>query len=462
MSFLNLEFLCCQFIYSLTKHCFHRGARAVDSPVLPGLLTSQLSGEPDSNLCSSKPSPSSPSAGTQVQEDDDEDDDILPPSPVPVSSQPRQAKCHPKNQQQTLLTKNFKCRRTPVTLSRSSAFVTMAIGSPVQGSLRTLRNIEEIASSTVPDKVDDSSNLNNDNVSKEVKEVRMLLELPQIKILNCSNENIFIHFQVSIGDCSLGTSPSKSKSMRQIHFESDSGSNQSVVMESPSSFLSEPNRGFDNSIQKPTVSRPAEPSEEADDGIEFVEEVKRRVRQDSNSPQSSVAISAAQPRRDEADSASQGLTPRLNRSPSLPYSQELLSTSPFRDPDSQSHRFVECFQTQDILTRTEPSMDEADQDSADRSLIADPSSEAVTSKLELSVELCAAQELPSSQPTLVDDSVPTTITLGQPIEASWVKSEGSDHRDSNDSTQQISSQEVNIFVVISTCIFYVLEIRLID
>ena len=32
---------------------------------------------------------------------------------------------------------------------RSSAFVTMAIGSPVQGSLRTLRNIEE-AMSTPP------------------------------------------------------------------------------------------------------------------------------------------------------------------------------------------------------------------------------------------------------------------------------------------------------------------------
>ena len=29
---------------------------------------------------------------------------------------------------------------------RSSAFVTMAIGSPVQGSLRTLRNIEEAVS----------------------------------------------------------------------------------------------------------------------------------------------------------------------------------------------------------------------------------------------------------------------------------------------------------------------------
>lgn len=43
-----------------------------------------------------------------------------------------------------------------MSLSRQSAFVTMAIGSPVQGSLRTLRNIEEVASSTVPDQVDTS------------------------------------------------------------------------------------------------------------------------------------------------------------------------------------------------------------------------------------------------------------------------------------------------------------------
>lgn len=47
-----------------------------------------------------------------------------------------------------------------MSLSRSSAFVTMAIGSPVQGSLRTLRNIEEAASSTVPDKVDSSPEAN--------------------------------------------------------------------------------------------------------------------------------------------------------------------------------------------------------------------------------------------------------------------------------------------------------------
>lgn len=59
-------------------------------------------------------------------------------------------------------------RRTPVGLSRSSAFVTMAIGSPVQGSLRTLRNIEETASSTVPDKVDDSSTEANEATAKGV------------------------------------------------------------------------------------------------------------------------------------------------------------------------------------------------------------------------------------------------------------------------------------------------------
>ena len=165
--------------------------------------------------------------------------------------------------------------------------------------------------------------------------------------------------------------------MRQIQFESDSGSNQSVV-ESPSSFLSEPNRGLDNSIQKPQpVNRPVEPSDEADDGIEFVEEIQRKVRDTSCSPQSSMTIPAAQPRR-EADSAS-----RMTQSPSsIPYSQDLLSTSPFRDPDSQSHRFIECFQTQDLVARNEPSLDESVEDQGDSS------SEIVSSKLELSAEPC--------------------------------------------------------------------------
>lgn len=173
--------------------------------------------------------------------------------------------------------------------------------------------------------------------------------------------------------------------MRQIHFESDSGSNQSVV-ESPSSFVSEPNRGFDNSIQKPTVTRPAEATEEADDGIEFVEEIKRKVRESSCSPESSMStIPAAQPRR-EADSASQNLTPRLTQSPStIPYSQDLLSTSPFRDPDSQSHRYIECFQTQDLVPRTEHSLDNTAEQQGDTS------SDIISSKLELSVELCPGQ-----------------------------------------------------------------------
>lgn len=167
--------------------------------------------------------------------------------------------------------------------------------------------------------------------------------------------------------------------MRQIQFESDNGSNQSVI-ESPSSFLSEPSHGVDDSIQKPTVNRLTELSEEAEDGIEFVEEVRRKVRGDSNSPQSSVAIPAAQPRR-EADSASQDLTPRLTQTESVPFSQDLLSTSPFRDPDSQSHRFVECFQTQDLVARTEPLFDDTQPQ-------IDMSSDVVSNKLELSVELC--------------------------------------------------------------------------
>lgn len=181
---------------------------------------------------------------------------------------------------------------------------------------------------------------------------------------------------------------SKSKSMRQIQFESDSGSNQSVVIESPSSFLSEPNRGFDTSIQKPTVSRPAEPPEDADAGIEFVGEVRHKVREEPISPQSSMAIPAAQPRR-EADSASQHLIPRLTQSPSsIPYSQDLLSTSPFRDPDSQSHRFVECFQTQDLISRTDRSPDETAEHPADIS------NDNVNSKLELSADL-SLKESPS-------------------------------------------------------------------
>ena len=36
----------------------------------------------------------------------------------------------------------------------------------------------------------------------------------------------------------------------------------------------------------------------------------------------------------------------------------LLSTSPFRDSDPQSHRFIECYQTQDLVSRNEPSLDE--------------------------------------------------------------------------------------------------------
>ena len=56
-----------------------------------------------------------------------------------------------------------------MSLSRSSAFVTMAIGSPVQGSLRTLRNIEEAATSTVPDKTDTFPVEANEAAAKAVK-----------------------------------------------------------------------------------------------------------------------------------------------------------------------------------------------------------------------------------------------------------------------------------------------------
>ncbi|KZS19883.1 Uncharacterized protein APZ42_013658 [Daphnia magna] len=352
-------------------------SRISESPAMDNMLTSQLSSEPDSNLNLSRPSLDSPSADTAIIEDDE---DVLPASPVPVN-QP-------------------SCRRTPVSLSRSSAFVTMAIGSPVQGSLRTLRNIEEAASSTVPDKVDSSPEA-NEATAKTITNVEALGSI------------------------------SKSKSMRQIQFESDSGSNHSAVIESPSSFLSEPNRGFDNSIQKPTVSRPSEPPEDADDGIEFVAEVRRKVREEPSSPQSSVAIPAAQPRR-EADSASQHLTPRLTQSPlSVPYSQDLLSTSPFRDPDSQSHRFVECFQTQDLISRANHSPGETPQ------LPADISND-ISSKLELSADL-SPQESPSNGPKLnVDHSVPAVSTPNFPDE---VKAEEKECRSSNETTQHMSSQE---------------------
>ena len=60
----------------------------------------------------------------------------------------------------------------------------------------------------------------------------------------------------------------------------------------------------------------------------------------------------------------------------------LLSTSPFRDSDPQSHRFIECYQTQDLVSRNEPSLDEWVEDQGGSS------SEIVISKLELSVEPC--------------------------------------------------------------------------
>lgn len=55
-----------------------------------------------------------------------------------------------------------------MSLSRSSAFVTMATGSPVQGSLRTLRNIEEAASSTVLDKTNEINLVTNEATAKTV------------------------------------------------------------------------------------------------------------------------------------------------------------------------------------------------------------------------------------------------------------------------------------------------------
>ncbi len=59
-------------------------AHISESPAMEHLLNSQLSSEPDSNLNLSRPSPSSPSADTEVIEDED----VLPASPV-LPNQPR-------------------------------------------------------------------------------------------------------------------------------------------------------------------------------------------------------------------------------------------------------------------------------------------------------------------------------------------------------------------------------------
>lgn len=107
---------------------------------------------------------------------------------------------------------------------------------------------------------------------------------------------------------------SKSKSMRQLQFESDSSSSHSNhdVVDSPSSFLSEPGRGVDCSLPKPTVSRPVEVTVDDDEeGVQFVAEI--RSQPDSGTP------------------------------------HELLGKSPCRDPDSQTHRLVECLDTQQLL-----------------------------------------------------------------------------------------------------------------
>jgi len=265
-----------------------------ESPDSFNLLASQINLDANSNLDFGPPNRGSPNL-------DLSDEDILPASPNPPC-------------------------RTPSSSMRSSAFVTMAIGSPVQGSLRTLRNIEE-ASSTPP---------------------------PAVNLENATP--ISVDATVTKKESSASF-----KAMRQIHFENDN-SNQSTG-ESPSSFLSEPGRAIDSSIPKPTVNRPIEYSEEADEsGSSKID----------NSLGNIFAESC------EADS-----------------SQNLLRTSPIRDPDSQSHNLVECFDTQDLLPKTVTNVQ------VEASFEQKCSLDFSSSKLELSLDTSSTPDLQTFETTAI-------------------------------------------------------------
>lgn len=147
--------------------------------------------------------------------------------------------------------------------------------------------------------------------------------------------------------------------MRHIHFESDSGSNHSMG-ESPSSFLSDPSREIDRSLLRPTASRISTSILEEESGIEFIEEVKRADREHSISPQDSVAIPPAQ-RTCEPDSASDKLTPSSTISPPFtPTSENPLTAASYPDPDSQTREIVDCFQTQDLVSKKLPDLSAKD------------------------------------------------------------------------------------------------------
>jgi hypothetical protein len=170
---------------------------------------------------------------------------------------------------------------------------TMTIRSPVEGSLRTLRNIEEAATSTASDKVD-LFPATNETPAKTVPFYSLLWTEWSV------NLSIFLP-RLWLKETPGSTSLSPSKSMFQMRFESDNGSNPSVVVESSYSFSSEPNRSLVNSTQKSTAS------------IVHQNSLKKRplrwlhsLKKSNATPakilvpsESSVAIAAAQPRSEE-------------------------------------------------------------------------------------------------------------------------------------------------------------------
>lgn len=175
--------------------------------------------------------------------------------------------------------------------------------------------------------------------------------------------------------------------MRHIHFESDSGSNHSIG-ESPSSFLSDPSREIDRSLLRPTAISGSILEEES--GIEFIEEVKRSDRESSTSPQSSCTIPPAQ-KLCEPDSVSDKLTPSSTLSPPFtPASKDSQNAASYPDPDSQTHEIVDCFQTQDLVSKPLPEFTSSD-DQLDSSVMI------VTPQLALDIEPSQMLSVTTSQ-----------------------------------------------------------------
>ncbi len=171
---------------------------------------------------------------------------------------------------------------------------TMTIRSPVEGSLRTLRNIEEAATSTASDKVD-LFPATNETPAKTVPFYSLLWTEWSV------NLSIFLP-RLWLKETPGSTSLSPSKSMFQMRFESDNGSNPSVVVEFSYSFSSEPNRSLVNSIQKPAASIVQQNSEEEAVEGKFCIRRRNQIQRPWRTlvpAESSEAIAAAQPRSEE-------------------------------------------------------------------------------------------------------------------------------------------------------------------